>query len=193
MYAIYVFSWSCVLVWAFAFVSPTPRGDVDVCNAKGVYGGNLHIFFPIYGVLSMVLLISTILLYIVTLNLVRKRYMKTFAWKMKNGQPEAGHSKSQNPSKENNMYRTEIGKRKIFGSLKVVGIIVTLLLLLTGPFVILIFMTVFNLGSSNNYGFVASALSALNSALNPFVYSLRIESFRKELKAFFRMCLKTEQ
>jgi hypothetical protein len=193
MYAIYVFSWSSVLVWAFAFISPTPRGDVDVCDAIRIYRGNLRIFFPIYGVLSMVLLISTILLYIVTLTIVRKRYMKTFAWEMKNGQSEAGHSRTQNPSKENNMYMTEIGKQKVFESLKIIGIIVTLLLLLTGPSVMLTFMSVFKLDVSNNYRFVASALTGLNSAFNPFVYSLRIDSFRKELKAVFRMFSKTEQ
>jgi hypothetical protein len=192
-YAIYVISWSCVMTWLFALVSPKSMSDVKVCNIIVIYGGNFHIFSRIYGIQVMLLLISTILLYIFTVNNVRKRYMKTFAFQMENVQRGKGQIRTENTSDGNNLNITEMGKRKVFESLKVVGIIIALLILFTGPFVMLIFITNFSFCPSHSRIFVVCCLTTINSALNPFVYCWKIDSLRKEFKTIFRMCLKSEQ
>jgi hypothetical protein len=189
-YAIYLITWSTVLTCSFVFVNATSGGDVKVCNVRIIYGGNFQLFFSVYGVLAMILLISTILLYITTVNSVRKRYMKTFALQIEMRQLEAGHATPVNPAIENNTSTAEIRKRKMYESLKVVGIVIAILILFTSPFVIFVLL---NLGTSHSTIVVVSSLACLNSALNPFVYCWKIESVRKEFKLFFRSCLTTEQ
>jgi hypothetical protein len=117
--------------------------------------------------------------------------MKTFAWQVENGQSAGGHTRNEISPNENNIF-TEIGKRRIFESLKVVGIILVLLFLFKGPFVTITFLVVFNFNPSHSAIFVVCALTSINSALNPFVYSWKIDTIRKEFKSFFRLCRMTE-
>jgi hypothetical protein len=78
-------------------------------------------------------------------------------------------------------------KRKVFESLKVIGIILLLLVLLTGPFVVLMYMTIFNFEPPLMSVPVHAGLSFLNSALNPFIYGWKIDPLREEIKLLFRM------
>lgn len=138
-----------------------------------------------YGITAMVLMLSTIILYLFTLNSVCKRYMRTYAWQI-----QIEHkTTSATSSNENTLYNTEAGKKKVFESLKVVGMIISLLVLLTGPFVVVVFMTLFRFEPSHSLIFITCLLSSINSIINPFIYSWKIESLRKEFKMLFQTCL----
>jgi predicted MFS family arabinose efflux permease len=112
--------------------------------------------------------------------------MKTFAFQMENMRSEAGHANPGNTSNENTT--TENRKRKVFESLKVVGILIVLLFLFTGPFVIFMFISVFNFHLSYRSILLLGGLSSINSALNPFVYGWRIGPFRQKFAEIFRKC-----
>jgi hypothetical protein len=241
-YLIYLVSWSSAFVWMFALISPSSQ-NTAYCHIMVIYGDNFPVLSRVWGTLAMVLLLSTILLYIATLHKVRKQYMMTFAWQEENGESagkmemvdtskelqkkiegnadnssNAGSSKARNslkagsskagisssaeprkarisfnsgPSKavdSSNKNISQNRKRKLmFESLKVVGIILLLLVLLTGPFVVLMFMTVFNFEPPFIAILILGGLSTLNSALNPFVYGWKIDLIRNEIILFFRM------
>jgi hypothetical protein len=174
----------------FALVRPASKKDwpVGICNVDVIYNGNIQIFTRVYGVLAMLLLVSTILLYSFALNNVRKRYMKTFAFQMERVQSDAGNVEASDPSNLNHI--SESRKRKVLDSLKVVGIVVLLLVLFTGPFVMLVFMSVFGFQPSPTSAFAVSLLASINSVLNPFVYCWKIDSVRKEFKLVFRFCVR---
>lgn len=144
-YAIYSLSWSVVLALHYALIRPYSE-NLDICNIQIVYGKNFKFFMGGYGITAMVLMLSTIILYLFTLNSVRKRYMRTYAWQIQNG----GKATSATSSNKNTLYNTEAGKKKVFESLKVVGMIISLLVLLTGPFVVVVFMTLFRFEPSHS-------------------------------------------
>jgi uncharacterized integral membrane protein len=242
-YAINIIGWISSLAWIFAFVRPKRNRNLAFCNVNVVYGENFPFFSRVFGALSMVLLVLTILLYCITLHNVRKRYMKTFAWQVENGKSagqielanlskdiqnktmntenmtensskagpsitgtsrkagpnmggnshkagpnSAGNSLKAGPStawKPTNDSVTQNRKRKVFESLKVIGIILLLLVLLTGPFVVLMFMTIFNFEPPLMSVPILVGLSFVNSALNPFIYGWKIDSLREEIKSPF--------
>ncbi|XP_065930283.1 cannabinoid receptor 1-like [Magallana gigas] len=183
-YAIIFLSWSVVLILNYGFIRPTSK-EIKMCNVKIIYGNNFRSFIAGYGSMSMIIMLSTCIIYIFTLNRVRKRYSRTFAWQIENNQNRT----STNTSHENTLYITEVGKKKVFESLKVVGIIISLLVLLTGPFVIVMFMTVFQFEPSHTLIFTVCLLASVNSAINPFIYGWKIDSLRKEFKTLFQVCL----
>lgn len=183
-YAIYSLSWSVVLALHYALIRPYSE-NLDICNIQIVYGKNFKFFMGGYGITAMVLMLSTIILYLFTLNSVCKRYMRTYAWQIQNG----GKATSATSSNKNTLYNTEAGKKKVFESLKVVGMIISLLVLLTGPFVVVVFMTLFRFEPSHSLIFITCLLSSINSIINPFIYSWKIESLRKEFKMLFQTCL----
>lgn len=183
-YAIYSLSWSVVLALHYALIRPYSE-NLDICNIQIVYGKNFKFFMGGYGITAMVLMLSTIILYLFTLNSVCKRYMRTYAWQI-----QIEHkTTSATSSNENTLYNTEAGKKKVFESLKVVGMIISLLVLLTGPFVVVVFMTLFRFEPSHSLIFITCLLSSINSIINPFIYSWKIESLRKEFKMLFQTCL----
>ena len=181
-YVVYVVSWTMVMVLHSTIALISSGGKYKLCNIKVLFGKHVHAFLGGMGIAALFLLLTIIVLYGVTLNNVRKRYTRTFAWHFENG----------DVSPEKRLQVTEIGKKKIFESLKVVGIIISLLILLTGPFVIVLFLFALGLDPSHANIFIVTMLSALNSAINPFVYSWKIESLRRELKLLFKChCLES--
>jgi hypothetical protein len=138
--------------------------------------------------------------------------MKTFAWQVKNGKSTgpikmaslskdaqtkavrsedmAGNSSEAGPSTARNSTNDNVSqnrKRKVFESLKVIGIVLILLVLLTGPFVVLNFMTIFNFEPHYSSLSVLIGLSFLNSAINPFVYGWKVDPLKEEIRSLFRM------
>jgi hypothetical protein len=193
-YAIYAISWVGVLVFVFTPISPTPRVRLGICDIIEIYGENYHIVFRVYGVLAMVLFITTILLYIATLHNVRKRYMKTFAFQMENREPKREHNRSTNEAATSSMEAATSSvnasrRLKAFESLKVVGIVLLLFTVFTGPYVIYMFMTVFNFQQSVVPIVIVGGLTCINSTLNPLVYSWRIDPLRKKFKILFQKCI----
>ena len=76
----------------------------------------------------------TIVMYVSTLNNVRKQYTKTYAWQIENSSPQDNFNK-------NKLYITELRQNVfLFISLKIVGIILALLIFLRGPFLVISFM-----------------------------------------------------
>ena len=130
----------------------------------------------------MIILLFTILLYVFTLKNVRKRYIKPYAWQIEKSSLEHNYS-------DNRLQITEVGKKKVFESLKIVGIILGLIILLTGPFILVTSLTAFDIEPSHTTIFIVCVLTSLNSVINPFVYSWKIDSLRKEFKLLFQTCL----
>jgi hypothetical protein len=181
----------------FAPVSPTAKAEMGICDIIEIYGKNYNIVSRVYGVLAMALFMSTILLYIATLHIVRKRYMKTFAFQMENMRTEGQNrttSKSQTSSTvaattSSVQTTNQSRRRKAFESLKVVGIILILFVVFTGPFVVYMFITVFNFHQTFIQLTIIGGLAGANSAMNPFVYSSRIDPLRNQFKKLFHKCI----
>jgi Na+/melibiose symporter-like transporter len=196
-YVLYLTSWGIVLTLVIAPVSPTPKTEEGICNIIEIYGDNLHIVSRVYGALAMVFFISTIVLYILTAHNVRKRYMKTFAIQMETRKTdvEAATSSSRAANASTRAANASVQnidenrRRKAIESLKVVGIVILLFVVFTGPFVIYMFTTLFNVHISHVPIFILGGLASVNSALNPIVYGWRIEPLRNEVKLPFQNCI----
>jgi hypothetical protein len=99
-----------------------------------------------------------------------------------NSSTEAATSAVQNTNRTNR-------RRKAVESLKVVGIMILLFTVFTGPFVIYMFMTVFNYHQSLAKLVILFGIATVQSALNPFVYGWRIDPLRNGFKSFFQKCI----
>lgn len=117
-------------------------------------------------------------MYVFTLNNIRKRYTKTYAWQIENSSPQDNFNK-------NKLYITELRQNVfLFKSLKIVGIILALLISFRGPFLMISFMGMHGFEASHGTIVITGALLGLNSVINPFIYSLKIETLRKNSSCF---------
>ena len=64
-----------------------------------IYGDNFPVFSGVYGKLAMILFLSTTLVYVAALHMVRKQYTVTFDWQMENRE-SAGKIEMADLSKE---------------------------------------------------------------------------------------------
>ena len=99
------------------------------------------------------------------------------------------NSSPQDNFNKNKLYITELRQNVfLFKSLKIVGIILALLIFLRGPFLVISFMGMHGFEASHGTIVITGALLGLNSVINPFIYSWKIESLRRELKLLFVNC-----
>lgn len=181
-YVIYVLSWSIAFSVQPIFIGPSSNDSNEICNFKIIYNKNRQVLKNGFGWTSLLLLMCTIVMYVFTLNNVRKQYTKTYAWQIENSSPQDNFNK-------NKLYITELRQNVfLFKSLKIVGIILTLLIFLRGPFLVISFMGMHGFEASHDTIVITGALLGLNSVINPFIYSWKIESLRKELKLLFVNC-----
>jgi hypothetical protein len=70
-----------------------------------------------------------------------------------------------------------------------VGIIVLLFAVFTGPFIIYMFLTLFNFHLPFVPFSILAGLASVNSALNPVIYAWRIDPLRNGFKMIFQKCI----
>ena len=181
-YVIYVLSWTIAFSVQPIFIGPSSNDSNGICNFKNIYNKNRQVLKNGFGWTSLLLLMCTIVMYVFTLNNVRKQYTKTYAWQIENSSPQDNINK-------NKLYITELRQNVfLFKSLKIVGIILALLIFLRGPFLVISFIGMHGFEASHGTIVITGVLLGLHSVINPFIYSWKIESLRKELKLLFVNC-----
>ncbi|XP_062572362.1 uncharacterized protein LOC134234330 [Saccostrea cucullata] len=192
-----------VTLMNFVLISP-PQRELDVLNDSAlsfVYHGH-YLAHSIYiKFLSLSLLSLTLILYSVTVRHVLKTYNKvnpignnmsinvrTIQVQMKplHTIPRTTSDRNTNCHKNvqsrSRRHLLSLRQRKVVSSLKLVGVLIILLLICTGPFI----FVVWNDSASSNVNRVLISLCILNSLINPFIYLWKLYDIKGIIKS--RIC-----
>lgn len=180
-YAIYIAFWLVVLGFNISMVHYRHVAEkLPFCKFKCVFGKRYPIMIIYFQSMTILLLTLIIVFYVLTICRMRQRYRRTFAWQAnQNGNSSnTSHEMTTLPYSGNDQLTQHMNK-KLFGSMKLIGFIITALLICTGPMVIASFFE----SLTQKQLFIVATLSCLNSVVNPFIYAFNIEKLRRELKS----------
>lgn len=178
-YVAYILIWLIVLGFNISMVHFRHHTEkLLFCKFKCVFGSRYPIMTIYFQTATILLLTLTIIFYCLTIHKVRQRYRKTFAWHARQDPTSNNpHSNELTISYGGGEQMTLQMKRKIFGSMKLIGFIICALLFCTCPMVIASFFD-----PSHEVLFVVATLACFNSVINPFIYVFNIEKLRREWK-----------
>lgn len=189
---IFVVNWIFSIFLVFAFVDvKSITNSKHLCNIHAVFGDNFDVFRYVYCCTCIIGVTSTILLYLMALNMLRKACRKTFVTNI----PVSSLTKreSRNLSKPRTNFETVQNNatlsqdslsqetRTIYQSMKTVGLIILALTFLTGP---LIIVNLINIASQPAI-LLTTNLAVLNSMINPFLYCNKIKILHVALRSMF--------
>lgn len=199
--------WLALSITSCAFVSPPSRSFEEAYDGKRiipfVYQGHYEAFTNYNRTLFLFLITSTILLYVTSVRYVSKnlRMVKIRCTQVKVIQVQMAPSSSR--TNESNTYSsseqsvqrphtngfyqiTQAGHKKIVQTMYLVGLIIAVLILFTGP---LMFYVWVENGPSELLGLTIS-MSGITALVNPILYGWKIEAVRKQIAL---LCLKIKK
>lgn len=179
-YATYICIWLAVLGFNLSMIQLRYyTGKLSFCKFKCVFGDRYPIIVTYFQIITILLMSLTITFYLLTLRQIRMRYRKTFAWHA-NQNCTASNANQDEATVTSNPANEQMAthmRRKIFGSMKLIGFLICALLFCTCPMVIASFFDI-----TQKQLFIVSTLSCFNSVVNPFIYVYNIEKLRREWK-----------
>lgn len=208
-------SWMVVIVGNLSFVSPPPREYNSVVDSflTFVYNGRYLGYLFFNRLLTISLLSATIILYLITLRYVSKHLGKLSNEKSKNvkvkpyqvfsvsgtetetrltslpsHRPNSPSPHQANKKIVRTAIRTKLGDarhKKVKGTLTLVGILITVLIVLTGPLMVFFW----GIGSTILLR-LSFCICSINSLVNPFIYMWKLPSVRKYIESKF-ICRRT--
>lgn len=185
-YVTYILIWLIVLGFNISMVHFRHHTEkLLFCKFKCVFGSRYPIMAIYFQTATILLLSLTIIFYCLTIHQVRQRYRRTFAWHAHQRNPTSNDPNSNEltpPSYVGGEQMTLQMKKKIFGSMKLIGFIICALLICTCPMVIASFFD-----PSQKVLFVVATLACFNSVINPFIYVFNIEKLRREWKNIWQI------
>lgn len=208
-------SWMVVIVGNLSFVSPPPREYNFVVDSflTFVYNGRYLGYLFFNRLLTISLLSATIILYLITLRYVSKHLGKLSNEKSKNvkvkpyqvfsvsgtetetrltslpsHRPNSPSPHQANKKIVRTAIRSKLGDarhKKVKGTLTLVGILITVLIVLTGPLMVFFW----GIGSTILLR-LSFCICSINSLVNPFIYMWKLPSVRKYIESKF-ICRRT--
>lgn len=208
-------SWMVVIVGNLSFVSPPPREYNFVVDSflTFVYNGRYLGYLFFNRLLTISLLSATIILYLITLRYVSKHLGKLSNEKSKNvkvkpyqvfsvsgtetetrltslpsHRPNSPSPHQANKKIVRTAIRSKLGDarhKKVKGTLTLVGILITVLIVLTGPLMVFFW----GIGSTILLR-LSFCICSINSLVNPFIYMWKLPSVRKYIESKF-ICKRT--
>ncbi|XP_061174342.1 octopamine receptor beta-1R-like [Saccostrea echinata] len=184
-YVVYILFWLVVLGFNLSMVQIRHVAEkLPFCKFKCVFGNRYPIMAIYFQSTTISLLSLTILFYCLTICRMRQRYRRTFAWHAHQSTTVSNISNQVGTtSNSGGDQLTKKMNQKLFGSMKLIGIIIAALLLCTGPMVIASFFE----SLTQRQLFIVATLSCFNSVVNPFIYAFNMEKLRREWKAIWHM------
>lgn len=146
-------------------------GD-HICNPITVYGDHFAVWNDIFFALIAFSLLFTFVFYMLALWNVRKRYIRTA-----DQNPLSG---SQNGARQEMAIRQ---RNRIMKSMKLVTIVLVVLIVSLCPTLALGFIP--NLPPIEYL--ILLCFSLINSAVNPIIYCIQIDDFKKEVKKILKI------
>ena len=156
--------------------SVTWKESIAQCSMHTIFGASPSAFGIFVAALYFPVLFCTVVIYVFAIRAIRKHFSQVL--------PLAVIPRTSNggPSGQN------IRQKREMASLKTVGVIIILLMILTSP---ILFLSVFSMlqFQLDRYFYVTCGLGALmNSAFNPIVYTWRMKEVRQEIHRIFTSC-----
>lgn len=175
-YVVYCVTWICNIVLYLSMMAPKDEGGHEygdhICNPITVYGDHFAVWNDIFFALIAFSLLFTFVFYILALWNVRKRYIRTA-----DRNPLSG---SQNGALQEMAIRQ---RNRIMKSMKLVTIVLVVLIVSLCPTLALGFIP--NLPPIEYL--ILLCFSLINSAVNPIIYCIQIDDFKKEVKKILKI------
>lgn len=175
-YVVYCVTWICNIVLYLSMMAPKDEGGHEygdhICNPITVYGDHFAVWNDIFFALIAFSLLFTFVFYILALWNVRKRYIRTA-----DQNPLSG---SQVGARQEMVIRQ---RNRIMKSMKLVTIVLVVLIVSLCPTLALGFIP--NLTPIEYL--ILLCFSLINSAVNPIIYCIQIDDFKKEVKKILKI------
>lgn len=175
-YVVYCVTWICNIVLYLSMMAPKDEGGHEygdhICNPITVYGDHFAVWNDIFFALIAFSLLFTFVFYMLALWNVRKRYIRTA-----DRNPLSG---SQNGARQEMAIRQ---RNRIMKSMKLVTIVLVVLIVSLCPTLALGFIP--NLTPIEYL--ILLCFSLINSAVNPIIYCIQIDDFKKEVKKILKI------
>lgn len=175
-YVVYCVTWICNIVLYLSMMAPKNEGGHEygdhICNPITVYGDHFAVWNDIFFALIAFSLLFTFVFYILALWNVRKRYIRTA-----DQNPLSG---SQVGARQEMAIRQ---RNRIMKSMKLVTIVLVVLIVSLCPTLALGFIP--NLTPIEYL--ILLCFSLINSAINPIIYCIQIDDFKKEVKKILKI------
>lgn len=172
-YIVYGATWIAHLILYVLKLSPKDEGVIEykeLCNPITMFGEHFAVWNTIFSVSIAISLLSTFVFYSLALWNVRKRYRKT----------ENQDTTHQNGARQQMANRQ---RKRIVKSMKLVTIVLVVLVLSLCPTLALGF--VFDMTPTEYL--VLICFSLFHSAVNPIIYCIQIEDFKKEIQKMLNL------
>lgn len=175
-YVVYCVTWICNIVLYLSMLAPKDEGGHEygdhICNPITVYGEHFAVWNDIFFALIAFSLLFTFVFYMLALWNVRKRYIRTA-----DQNPLSG---SQVGARQEMAIRQ---RNRIMKSMKLVTIVLVVLIVSLCPTLALGFIP--NLTPIEYL--ILLCFSLINSAVNPIIYCIQIDDFKKEVKKILKI------
>lgn len=175
-YVVYCVTWVCNIVLYLSMMAPKDEGGHEygdhICNPITVYGDHFAVWNDIFFALIAFSLLFTFVFYMLALWNVRKRYIRTA-----DQNPLSG---SQVGARQEMAIRQ---RNRIMKSMKLVTIVLVVLIVSLCPTLALGFIP--NLTPIEYL--ILLCFSLINSAVNPIIYCIQIDDFKKEVKKILKI------
>lgn len=175
-YVVYCVTWICNIVLYLSMMAPKDEGGHEygdhICNPITVYGDHFAVWNDIFFALIAFSLLFTFVFYMLALWNVRKRYIRTA-----DQNPLSG---SQVGARQEMAIRQ---RNRIMKSMKLVTIVLVVLIVSLCPTLALGFIP--NLTPIEYL--ILLCFSLINSAVNPIIYCIQIDDFKKEVKKILKI------
>lgn len=175
-YVVYCVTWICNIVLYLSMMAPKDEGGHEygdhICNPITVYGDHFAVWNDIFFALIAFSLLFTFVFYMLALWNVRKRYIRTA-----DQNPLSG---SQIGARQEMAIRQ---RNRIMKSMKLVTIVLVVLIVSLCPTLALGFIPKL---PPIEY-LILLCFSLINSAVNPIIYCIQIDDFKKEVKKILKI------
>ena len=150
----------------FVFVT---EEHITTCSLEQLLGANLRTFSIFMVVLNIPILFSTLLVYILAIYSIHKRFTRVMT-----------HVNSQSNAQTN---IPDVRKQRHVTAVWTVGAIIVFILIGTTPYLTVFLVFAMRIEVPSGARVAATAVFYITSALNPVFYTWRLKEFRTEIRA----------
>ena len=173
----YVFIFS-VWIGVQIYVIPTiaiHQETIEYCSVACLLGYNYRIMAIIISSYAVPLLVMIVIVYIVTVLRVYKRFTTVHP-----------NIAKENLSTTTDHVTNEVNEKKVRKTIMTVGILLLFMLIFTAPIVFCLFLESFGIAVHRLVRTTLCILTIFNSLFNPIIYACRLQEFRNAVKLLFK-------
>ena len=152
------------------------KEEITSCSMHAIFGTSPSAFGIYVTTVYLPVLIGTLVVYALAIRAIHKHFSQVLPVAIipTNGGPNGA----------------DVRRKRQMASLKTVGVIIGLVMILTSPIVFSSVFGMLQLQVDRYFHVMCGIGSLMNSALNPIVYTWRMRDVRKEIRSIFCSCLR---